>query len=666
MSLAFHFFKRDFRRSWWLFAAWSLLIVIDDYRAVLAQPPTAPSFGAPVYVSFIQPVVLILPLICLSLVLLVVRVVHEDRLVGTTAFWLSRPVRRSSLLLAKLASLVLIILIPVVIHSLSMIYLGYSTRELGLALAQIILTLLFYVIPIAVLAALTPNFGRFAAAAAALAVGLGIPMVMMQQRLGSSVVTGTFTTLELARTRDLGGSALLIAGLGLVLVHQYLTRKSARSVVLGLCAIAAYLGVTWFWPWSLVRDRPNFTLAGAPGPVSVLVHITTASLDGVPYNALAPNHGKNIDGPYAVSGVPGQFFARLRSADPRMTGPGGLPIKTLGAIPTVPPYLYDPPAISAISAALGGIPVSTGRRGEPSATFVSIDGDTFSRDKQLPVRLVDDLDLVLSRYEIMGEMPVFKGSRCQRGSDKWEILDVQHRADGVTIVVAECSANLLFSANWHPPGHPTDPRVKGDSIFVLVNRSRSEAVLTNQSNSSESTEPLLDGIIVRHTIELPFGGNYYYGPSPTIDTKWLEGATLVRLERIPVSEFKKTVTVEIPILGEPWSAIGMGSHPDSNLRREIQFLEATSDAATNETSLPMAAYGRAAVVISIGKGVAVAVNGKVATDQQLATVLEGEYRKNRHALVLVACDDTSDYKRAAFVLGLCRRVGFTNVVLQSR
>jgi hypothetical protein len=546
MSTVLHFIKKDLRHALWLFAIWLLLFVTEGILTLTAHAPVIDhNFSGrwlpPLVTLFLFPLLHIL-----VLGVLVPQIIQEDALVGSTAFWLTRPVGRGTLFLAKISVLGLVVLIPIVVNVATLAAVGLSPGELGLAAAEILLKQLVWVAIIAVIAALTPNFFKFSVVTVLVAIVMGIIL----PNIPTTARGGAFDADALAHSRAIIKSTLLIAGGILILAHQYLTRQTRRSFVLATCLAGACILAGVFWPWSFVRDQPLRSSTANFDPAKVTLGIDVVQLNSPPINAFIGSIGKNVDGSYWLKGASTELLAQVRSINPRLNTIDGTDVKTLGAISTGGLIQFGPPATSAIMAALDGIPVHDGQRGGPMVTLATVDNATFSRYQNSPVKLDDDVDLVVSRYVVAAELPLALGSHCDCGHVRVKINDLVPRADGIKIVVVESAANLFFGHSPNFYGQSTDPRLQGDPIYVLVNRGRKEAALINSMLTRASVRDLrLGGLLVQQSIELPFSGSL-----SVMDGQWLAGATLVRLERAPIAEFRKTFEVELPKLGEPWLA----------------------------------------------------------------------------------------------------------------
>src|SRR5207249_2875429 len=85
-----------------------------------------------------------------------------DPLVGTDAFWLTRPIARRALLESKLEFVALVVVFPQVVREMAVMAAnGVTARHMLLAFPEVVLHDLLVPSLVMVLAALTPSFARF-------------------------------------------------------------------------------------------------------------------------------------------------------------------------------------------------------------------------------------------------------------------------------------------------------------------------------------------------------------------------------------------------------------------------------------------------------------------------------------------------------------------------
>jgi len=561
MSMAFHFFKRDLRRVWWLYSIWFLVYAAEGIFTAFYPPLQDWALVGNALVT--RGLISFSVLHLLVLVVLVAQLVQEDPPVGSTAFWLTRPVSRASLLLSKTAGLGLVLLIPVFVNTAALSKFGFSPGDLALAAAEILAHQCSIVFPIAAIAALTPNFRWYGAATIGLAVGIGVVLFIPANGFNGGFVLDRNAVIALSNTRAFLGESILIASGGLVLAHQYLTRRTRRSIILAACAAGAYILIAGFWPWSFGNVAPIHADHAPFEPSKVALEVRPIQLNrrGFPGGGFAgvvslgiyiqvPKgfSGEGIDAAFSLSGIPEDLYVQVRSANPKMTMPDGTAIKTFNQIPA-----GSSSSDSAVAAALGGIPVySYFLGGSGSANLAVVDTDTFQRYRDGPVRIVDDFDLVAARYQVAAEIPIVKGGQFIFGRVSVRIMDLVPRPDGVTLVVLKSTILLSPDSSTLLGSNPLDPRLRGDPVFLLVNRSRREAVPINPTITRTGVgDSYLSGMLYQQNDQMPFGGGGGAN-APVLDKHWLAGATLVCLERVPVFEFRKTAEVDLLKLGEPW------------------------------------------------------------------------------------------------------------------
>ena len=148
MNQAWHLLKKDLRRLWPLLSLLYGMLLLQDVLA-LRDPLTEET-----YLSFGPLQLLLIP----TVIGVVGMAVQQEPLVGTTAFWLTRPIRRSSLVLAKAAFLLAFVLAPLVLSATSiwMVY-GLEAERYPLLLLETCGPLVSMVIASVVLAAVTPS-----------------------------------------------------------------------------------------------------------------------------------------------------------------------------------------------------------------------------------------------------------------------------------------------------------------------------------------------------------------------------------------------------------------------------------------------------------------------------------------------------------------------------
>jgi hypothetical protein len=563
--MAFHFFKRDFRRIWWLLALWFIIYTVEALQATFTTPRIfewRQGFAAMSLTFLVFPG---LHLIVLALV--VAFVVYADPPADGSAFWITRPVSRLELLLSKTATLAVLVLVPVIATTLAVARFLPTTASLSLAVMCAVGHQLYFIISLAAMTAIVPNLRWYGVAILGIAAFIVASLVTGYLTSGSSLLIDPYDAAALRTTKAVICDMLLVAGGGFVFAYQYLRRRTAYSVRIAALVAAAYFAVSHFWPWSLAYSRQLPSGRAPTEATSINLKASAASTSNFNLNGVVST---GIDGPVEIEGIPKEMYYVVRTSSPRLKLSNGTAVKTLDGIPVVHSEELSPSALSSVAAALGGIPVRTYQSSSSNAALARIEGKLFERFKNEPAELVNHFDVVIGRYVVVAELPIEKGQQFEHGGMRSEISAVVHRPDeGVTIdVIDSLVAQGPSSISLTPGAESRDPRLGGDPVFLLVNRARREAVTVNTLISrGTSNQFYLGMVLVKQIRELPFGGKQD-GSFPNIDAEWIRNATLVCFEPKPLFEITRTTTIHLSKLGVPWVSGGgsVASNRDSTNR----------------------------------------------------------------------------------------------------
>lgn len=222
MNLVIHQFKKDILRTRVVLALWLLLIVI---QLVLAS--WVPKPGDTLMQGFSTALSgLLAAFNYLLLLVLVPLLVHQEPLVGTTAFWFTRPISRGTLLTSKALFVFVLVAVPILSQCILFLVNGVTVHDVALAVPELLLSQLAWISIIAMLAVLTPNFSRFAITGAIILVVFYLGLFILQMvLLARNPQSFTNTVISLTSSRGLVSSAVIIGFGGAVVYLQYLTRR---------------------------------------------------------------------------------------------------------------------------------------------------------------------------------------------------------------------------------------------------------------------------------------------------------------------------------------------------------------------------------------------------------------------------------------------------------
>lgn len=249
MNLTWHIVKKDLRALKWPLLLWLLLIIARLGIGVMLlnaegtegiewfnrMDLMAKTLGALELVSFV----------------LTAAVIQQDLLVGTTAFWMTRPISGARLLRAKLLGIGLVFFVAPVMVTLPW-WLGcdYGINEIAWAVAETVAVQAVAVLIGLLWSVVTDGFARFLMWT--LVTLVATPMLTGIIAYHASRHRGSILP-ELVATRFLLVLLLAIGGILVVVVHQFLTRNLGRSIAIiaGMVGLIVLTGAFWPWSWNV-------------------------------------------------------------------------------------------------------------------------------------------------------------------------------------------------------------------------------------------------------------------------------------------------------------------------------------------------------------------------------------------------------------------------------
>lgn len=247
--LLFHHLKKDIRHLKLPLLAWFILLVVIHIHFLLMAGGMPGAGGAK---SLLIMILLYLEPLLASIIIALV--IQADSPVDSRAFWLTRPLTPKTLLAAKiLFILIFLVGMPLLARTAVMLLHGVLIHDILLAVIQLLIMKLAFIVPLVVIAALTPNITWYLLLGAILLVGGGIAGALLFGGSGSPAAPNTFQL-----SRILVSYLLLIAVGAVVILHQFLSRRTRRSVIFAALGIILLTAAWFLWQWNFL---------GCPVPV---------------------------------------------------------------------------------------------------------------------------------------------------------------------------------------------------------------------------------------------------------------------------------------------------------------------------------------------------------------------------------------------------------------
>lgn len=462
--------------------------------------------------------------------LLAAGLVMEDSLINTRAFWRARAISGGRLLVAKaMGALLLFSVLPALAFVPAWLLGGFSMREAGLAAIEMALGQAFWSVLAFLLASITETSGQFLVRL--MGAALILPWYL-------SFMLGNFSRQNAGLSDGLIESRWwLVLGLTMLtplgmIVHQYLTRCTARSVVLGMAGLLLMLAVRQTWPWDF---SPQFLRLAQR-------NLSTAAAAELKLEFDVDRHTKAHGSWRVVLPVTGEIhdagtYLRLESARGHWLESGARVSPQAFRVTN----RFDDPVPHAAVDRVAQLPVS------PYAPVDLLAGDARVALPESAVAKAWTLQVEIGgsvmQGEVLGELPLRVGAELQVGASHTRIREIERTGRNRNLIVrlderdAWPAVTLGFhSASAVNPQRPSRPAV---DAFVMLRSAgdRGEVVgvreigTTVLSSFMTGRRELIVSIPQRKT-----------ETGLEEITGWADGAVILKVRFRPVEKFLQTLT----------------------------------------------------------------------------------------------------------------------------
>jgi len=546
MNIITHVFKKDVIRLKYLMLVWLLLIIVQLALGIFGQKLAAEVFELQIFLPLLMKLTGFLQ--GLMMIVVIPLIIQDDSVVGTTAFWYTRPILRKGLLLSKSLAILTVLVLPLLAAELFVLGAnGASGYHLALAVPEVIIEKLAFITPFVILAAVTPKLSRYALVGVIVFAVVVVIMILISvagmifpviKQLGNSNIYKT-ASLEASYTTAKCLYMIIIGGL--LISYQFMTRRTPRTIILFVVACIVLWTGTLFWNFDFLKESAVVE--------SSAIKVEGISLSFDPQNLMVSDEfrfnksdlrEKSISTKNTVSGLPEGHFAILkRMHDAKMEYPDGSVLDSRYVSTSKRLGYYNEEFMPSIQEVLGGMKLVNPFNEKFSYTEIfSLDEANLHKYKDKAGTYSARANLDIYKYEIVSQVPLREGVEGTFGAEQIVVYDVLERDNAVSVVLVEKKINLLF-----------DRRVKKVSrldmsqniyseyspVYLLVNREQGEAFLPEaRDNTQINAMEVFGPKRVRTKSKLlDFTGiNSRNSVLPEVDKEWLAGAVLVRMNAV--------------------------------------------------------------------------------------------------------------------------------------
>lgn len=547
MKLIWHIVRKDFRQLRFYWAGWLGFFILTS--VIIGIWPRLPDRIQPL-LFFMDALLPIAKFFLLALI--VSRLVQEDSPVGSTGFWLSRPVSGGRLLASKTLLIVsILVLPPLAVEAMLFLYQGVTGHDLLRSIPEMAFWHLLGIAVLVIPASLTKNLPRMVLLGFLFFVAsvwsYGIVYLVFRY---FRIERGFFPPLTLQTSSWIALCLCFLVVAGFVICHQYMTRRTRISTILVflgmfLCSMS---GLLWRWDFVAAGQRLDKRVLDT-GLVTARIDQQSLSFRRDSYRAerrfsqwvlrgkvlaQSPGPGLVVLPERIVSHASfwpkrKPYFEEHRNPYVRVEAPHW----ANGIEPSVHRARVD-----TLSGYLGAVRFLDADRhavDEYRPVLMDIWEDDYEAHLSSPAVFSADIDFVVQQ-DVITSIRLEPGARYDGGSDHAEILEVTTRNNRLTIEMEESRHRLV-----HDQGK--------SRRYVLHNPSKREALLGEEHSFSPFDfsmwsmlppmayfSPVLRVSRPSLSFELP-------GDSP-VDPEWFENAELVRIENVTLGRFSKSIRLD--------------------------------------------------------------------------------------------------------------------------
>lgn len=306
MNQIVNIFRKDTRQLWIeILTSLTILGLFDIFEpkgwvGVAATDPTAIAAAA------------LRGLLCIAWGVLIIRLIHAERLTGLNQFWTTRPYDWSKLMAAKGLFLLTYLYCPLMLSQMLLLHLGGFAvlPNMHLILWNLGILSILLILPLVCTAAITSSFGQAMLILLGALVGI---IVLAVSTLGRRFVPLFLDELQ---------SGIVVVVLSIALLYQYRRRATRGTILLYVLVIGLVFSAQKILPGSSLAVV-GYARSSGSAPVTLAWDTKPKPVDGRSSGVWRSNKTVLITVPLTLSGItPGTSYM-LEGQKVRMEGSDG-------------------------------------------------------------------------------------------------------------------------------------------------------------------------------------------------------------------------------------------------------------------------------------------------------------------------------------------------------
>ncbi|HEV8395507.1 MAG TPA: hypothetical protein VGQ37_14610 [Vicinamibacterales bacterium] len=465
-------------------------------------------------------------------IMVVAQVIHTHPVVGSTAFWPTRPIPPLLLLRAKVVLLaVTLIVVPVAAEALLMAAYGVTFGELLRVAAETALFATLWLALLALPAVLTRTFSRFTLVCCGVLAALAL-YVAVSITISSIAPPSAPPTPQLVTAVDSTGLFVFVTGLivacGLTLTAQYRWRRAGRSAGIVVASVVAAVIVADRWPWPVLRAEPEL-----PSWATVSSLSLSADAEAMRTFSMTRNNDqawKGTVGAIEVGPLPSGWSAETALLEATLEI-GGRRLTSASEPFLTPAAASDGSSLArnvVIQRLLGAVRLTTETPpGPPRGQLLVIPEDEFQRYQPARGQYRGRHYVQLVHHTAEAVVPLRPGAAAARGSYHLNVAAVMLSNRSARVRVRESNASSRL-----------DRRVPPEREFFAVNRRTGDAYALGQGAAPIGLLPrMFNGVslgqtpgdpgFVTRVLDLQFPLPWQGAAGEPITREWLANAELI-------------------------------------------------------------------------------------------------------------------------------------------